>query len=187
MYVDLVASNHGIIQMIYTKVSLLPVNKIGGSKMNNEAMSPPLKWHKFLIYFTLWVGAASSALTGLTLIAGSQYENAASVYASVPGLKFIDISFGILDLITAVFFIYTRFQLARFKKGAPYKLFLLFAVTAFLPLLYPLAVSAHTKIPLTNLVNGSPAANFLGTMIGTGVSIFLMSIYYKKRSHLFTN
>ena len=33
----------------------------------------PMKWHKFLIYFGLWLGGISNALTGLGLVTGGAY------------------------------------------------------------------------------------------------------------------
>ena len=156
--------------------------------MSNEPINQfPMKWHNFLIYFALWANAVLMVLTAIASFTGSQYDSPELIYAQIPGLKSVDICYSILCIGIAVFSIYTRYQLARFRKGAPGKFMLLQVLSAALGIGYPVALSVCSKIPLTNLVNGSPAVSFLGTISGTAVGIYLISIYYKKRSALFVN
>ena len=56
---------------------------------------PPMKWFKFLIYFSLFAGAALNLINGITTILGTQYgEHAELVYATFGSLRTFDIVCG---------------------------------------------------------------------------------------------
>ena len=142
---------------------------------------PGLKWHKFLIYFFLWVRAADILYTGYMELTGRSYGNPNEVYVTYPGLKIPDMAFGIAILALGVFTIYTRFQLARFKVGAPSKLTIIYVLDLVLSLL--LVVTAINHIPFGDYMDKRLLPPLLGNVVTTVINI----IYYNKRRHLFIN
>lgn len=145
----------------------------------------PLKWHNFLIYFLLWAGAVMLVLGGATFIAGKVYGKIGDrIYQALPAMRFVDIAYGLVLVCVAVYMIYTRFQLAGFKQGAPNKLLILLALSPVLGWGYLLTVSAVTGVSITQLHSGG---SFIGELIGTAIGIWLHKIYYDKRAELFVN
>ncbi len=68
----------------------------------NETAAPAygMKWHKFLVNFSLWLGAILNFVMG-----------AACMFEGAP-------LYGIVLICAAAYSIYVRFQLANFKKNA---------------------------------------------------------------------
>ena len=59
----------------------------------------PMKWYKFLIYFSLVLTGFANIWTGVEAVLGMQYETksqAAQVYTVYPGLHVLDIIYGVL-------------------------------------------------------------------------------------------
>ena len=150
----------------------------------NTETDMPMKWHKFLIYFSLWLSALGAVASGAQLLTGSQYGTGdviAQVYEMYGGLKTIDMLFGILYIALAAFFIYTRFQLAGFKEGAPRKLMIAYILSFVLYVGYALAASSAVGIPFRELMTSQVASSIAGSV----VMIIANNVYYKKRQHLF--
>lgn len=142
-----------------------------------------LKWHKFLIYFSLWAGALLDLVNAYSYFTGSMYgENAKGVYSYYSGMKTLDIFMGILMLAMAAYCIYVRFQLANYKAGAPKKLEFLYIANAAVMLLYLLAVSGVTKISISDL-----ASDAWTQIAGSIAFVFINRAYYNKRAALFVN
>lgn len=86
--------------------------------INADPRSYKLGFHKFLVYFWLWV----IALADISDVGG--YLE----LFNIPGASFdvvtaaIFVIMGVISLGMAVFIIYARFQIARFKRGAIKKL-----------------------------------------------------------------
>ena len=145
----------------------------------------PMKWHKFLIYFSLWAGAVLLVLGGISFIAGKVYgEMGARIYQAFPAMRFVDIAYGLALIGVAAYMIYTRFQLAGFREGAPQKLLILLALSPVLEWGYFLLVSAVTGVSITQIRSGG---GFVGELIGAVIGIWLHKIYYGKRAELFVN
>lgn len=145
----------------------------------------PMKWYKFLIYFLLFASAVVNVLTAITLLTGSIYSSqgvSASMIYDYYGetLKFVDIGYALALIALAVFAVHTRFQLAGFKKGSPTLLYVLYAATTGLTLLYELAVFVLFDIQIE-------MASMIGSVIGVVIHIWLNSIYFKKREWMFVN
>lgn len=142
----------------------------------------PMKWFKFLIYFALWLSALSNLSSGLQLLTGAAYEGMAErVYAFFDGLQAVDLIFGLGSLALAGFAIYTRFQLAGFKKGSPKLLLMTYILACVLGLAYVLAAGAI--IGMGDMNFASP----IGSVIGAAIAVIVNKIYFDKRAHLFTN
>ncbi|MDD6049959.1 MAG: hypothetical protein PUC00_01605 [Clostridiales bacterium] len=146
--------------------------------------STPMKWHKFLIYFGLWLGGILTALTGVGLVTGSAYETTGStadqVYRVFPSLQPVDVVMGIFAILLGALMIVARFDLARFKHNGPKRLYIVYGANAAFVLVYPLLVSAMTTLSFMELLD-------IGSLIGSILGIVINKVYYDKRMHLFVN
>ena len=143
----------------------------------------PLKWFKFLIYFSLWASAVLNTVNALNLFRGAEYgEFKAAFYSNYPALRPLDYSFAVVCLGFAGFSIFTRFRLAGFKKNAPKLLLLLYIVSAAVSILYNLLLKAvlGMNVELDYVVITSQ-------IITSVFMIIVNSIYFKKREDLFIN
>ena len=122
--------------------------------------SHPMKWHKFLIYFQLFLAAILNALTGLGRLAT------------------LDIFYGAVYIATAVLAIYARFRLAGFRQNGPtaYMIFLGFNC-------------ALNALNLINVIGTEiyAVSSAVSALVTTVVMLILTNIYYKKRADLFIN
>ena len=144
----------------------------------------PMKWHKFLIYFSLWAGAVICFLNGFQRLTGSIYgskEVAAQIYNMYGSMKTVDTVFGVLFCILGVFMIYVRFQLAGFKKGAPSKLIMLYILQLILSVGYILVTAGVCKLSVSE-ISGPDLTTTIAISIAMTIANY---VYYKKRSHLF--
>ena len=149
---------------------------------NNNAL--PMKWHKFLIYFSLWAAAVGCVLNGFQLLTGSIYglnNEAEQVYRFYDGLKSVDMIFGVFMIAVAAFMIYTRFQLAGFKEGAPNKLTIAYALQLAAFLGYVFAVASTVKLSVSDVMNSQISSSIVSSII----LIIVNRVYYGKREHLF--
>ena len=130
-------------------------------------LTHPMKWHKFLIYFQLFLAAILNALNGIGYFAAF-FSDRSAIY----------IFRGVLCVVTAVLAIYVRFRLAGFHKNAPrvYSIFL--GITCALQII-SLIDSFGTGI---YAVSSAVGALFAGVLM-----LVLNSIYYSKRADLFVN
>lgn len=147
-----------------------------------------MKWHKYLIYFSLWIEALRLVVTGVQYVTGLVYGangEAGYIYQLFPGLKTIDIVMGLVAILLGVYIIYVRFQLAGYKIGAPKKLSMAYFLTFIILCAYLLAMNAITggEIEWGEVFD-------METIIGliSGVAImFINKVYYDKRAALFVN
>lgn len=151
---------------------------------SNTVPERSMKWHKFLVNFALWAAAVLSAVSGAQLLTGSHYGDSAmteQVYRTFGSLKSADTVFGILQIALAVLLIYTRFQLAGFKKGAPNKLTLAYALNLVVFLGYAVVVSNIVGAPFSEILDPSSTSS-----VAASVAMLVINrIYYGKRAHLF--
>lgn len=158
--------------------------------LNSSALQTsirPMKWFKFLIYFSLWLGVLVNFSSAVQLFTGAQYGDeytALLVYSTYDGLKDVDWIVGFLHVVLAAFTIYTRYRLAGFHENGPKMLMFLYAANPVVEIIYHIG----TSIVLPADVVGSPEY-ILGQIVGNGlvavVMIVINRIYFKKRQHLF--
>ena len=132
-----------------------------------EQPAHPMKWHKFLIYFQLFLAAILNALNGVGYFAAF-FSDQSAIY----------IFRGVLCVVVAVLAIYVRFCLAGFRKNAPrvYSIFL--GITCALQIL-SLMDAFGTGI---YAVSSAVGALFAGVLM-----LVLNCLYYSKRADLFVN
>ena len=142
---------------------------------------PKMKWFKFLINFALWVGALDSLWSAYQLLSGSIYDGyAETVYAYFPGMSACDKVLGVFSIACAVFMIYTRFQLARFRKNGPTCLYVAYIAKDLMLLIYGVVASALIG---TWALDADTLISFLASVVVLIINIS----YFKKRSYLFVN
>jgi len=157
-----------------------------GQPMYQSAVPPmPMKWFKFLIYFSLFASALINLGNGIMVLTGAHYgtlngKSAASlVYATFKGLKPVDMIMGVLCIALAVLAIYVRFSLAKYKKNGPSLLSILYVASAAVSMFYIIGISVAA--PDVNMDFSS-----YGTQIGMNVVMMVVNMnYFNKRKHLF--
>lgn len=133
----------------------------------------PMKWHKFLIYFQLFLAAILNAFNAVQYFAG--------LFSDPDGFgawSAIYIFYGVAYAVTAVLAIYTRFRLAGFRKNGP--------------TVYMIFLGVNIVLQVLNLVNAMGSdiytlSSAVSTLFTIAVMMILTNIYYKKRADLFVN
>ena len=151
----------------------------------------PMKWYKFLIYFSLFFGALINFVFGFNYITGGIYFvqsngefSSDMIYGYYGGgLKALDVIYGILMIAIAGFSIYSRFRLAKYKSNGPICICILFVVGAGLTLLYNIALLAVTGLDFGEVFNAQISSS-IGVSIGMALGNYF---YFKKRKALFVN
>lgn len=142
---------------------------------------PRMKWFKFLINFALWASAVLNVWNGIQLVTGLVYAGDAElVYAYLPTLRVYDIAYGVLLLACAAFAVFTRFQLARFRKIGPACLYTLYIVQELVGIAYAAVTSfliGQSTVEGDALVSTATVA----------VMVLINVVYFRKRRHLFVN
>lgn len=147
----------------------------------------PMKWYKFLIYFSLILTGLSNMYTGVQAVMGMQYgtkEQSAQVYAVYPGLHILDIVYGVLLIILGVFVFIVRQQLAGYRAKGPKYLLIMYIASLVLEVFY---IGVGSLLSGVNLLTSSESGIMLISSIL--VSLFMIGankVYFDKRAHLFT-
>lgn len=133
----------------------------------------PMKWHKFLIYFQLFLSAIVNLTNGITYIA--------ALFCGLAGFgaqRAIYIVNGVVSVAVAVLAIYVRFRLAGFRKNGP-KLYMIFlgiiCALRILNLSYAISTGTYS------------VANAVSSLFVNGCIMLWTNSYYKKRADLFVN
>lgn len=149
-------------------------------KPENESLG--MGWHKFLINFALWAGALLQMFSAAGYFTGGIYSGAAGeVYGACPGLRVLDLANGFLVGALAVYVILTRAALAGFRRKGPKMLTGMYVFSMGITLAYTLGLTVVSEVPF-----GVLAMDLLGSILSSGLMIFINSRYYRNRQHLFT-
>ena len=146
-----------------------------------------MKWFHFLIYFVLWLNAASMIICSLPYFNGSIWESPSAMYTQYPTLQSIDYIYGGALLLFGVFCIITRSRLAKFKKGAPILVYLFYI---FGNLVLNLSYNVLVLLVMNragDLISMFLDPELIGSIVGTIVIVALNKVYFDKRAHLFVN
>ena len=157
----------------------------GGQSQQAGTPAFGMGWFKFTIYVQLFLNALLMLINGVSYLTGSGYgEYKDTVYLLYPSLKAVDICLGIVSILFAVYAIFTRMQLAKFKKNGPLFLYILLGGHIALGIL-------SNVITILIVGSGGVSAYNMGRIFGqvTGVVILLVIdiIYFQKRKSLFVN
>ena len=149
-------------------------------------VAPSKKWFNFVIYIQLFLSAAGNALIGILDIFGVGYENDGNGFYKLNydyfpnGMRTYHIVFGIICIVIAAYCLFTRWQLAGYKKKGP--------------LFYLVSIGVMTVVNFTGSVikmmiiddYSWVTSYLLGLVLGI-VVIALNNKYFKRRSYLFVN
>ncbi len=166
--------------------------KTGGQSPFMNMNFPPfgtgsMAWYSILVTVYLFMEAFISAVSGIQYISGfipEVMKNSEGImyYCQINGtLKYIDVLYGLWYIGMAVFAVFTRTALAKYRKNAPLFVLLFFSVPTVINCLY--------SIPLMILVNTESASYFtlvFQVIIQMGF-VYANYIYFKKRKTLFVN
>jgi len=142
-----------------------------------------MKWHKFLIYFLLWVNGLMGFVNFYSIGLGGQYDGEASfIYRFYSGLQIVDILFGVLLLAVGVGFIVCRFQLAGYRASGVRLLPKLYLANVVIQVVYLVVAAMIADVSLGDLFTSQT----IGSLVGGVAWAFINKSYYDKRSHLFT-
>lgn len=145
-----------------------------------QIQDKPMKWHKFLIYFSFWAGALVYIVNAIQLFTGSVYGGEAYlVYSMFGALKLVDKITALLYIGLAVYAIAVRFALAGFKANGPRMLTQYFIACMVVNILYNLVGGmAIGQVMWGSIVSGC---------VGSLVMLLINKSYYDKRIGMFVN
>lgn len=146
-----------------------------------------MAWYKFLIYFALIAGAIINIIYSFNYISGSIYfvetngeVSAEQVYAYYgTGLQVVDVLYGFFLIAFAILAFVVRHKLANYEPDSLKFVKIFYSISAGVPFLYAILVSAIT---------GQSLAVQAVTSAISGLVFLLLNIkYFKKRAHLFVD
>ena len=141
----------------------------------------PMNWHKFLIYFGLWMVAIVNILPAIGLFSGI-IDVSASAYIYLGGLYIApaEIISATTSLAVGVLALVARFALAKYRRSGPKLLVATYTVALIGNLLYFI---------LSNLIIGvvPSSGGVLGNIAGPALFLWANKTYYKKRAFMFVN
>ncbi len=148
----------------------------------------PMRWHKALVYFILWLSMIGNFITGLRNLSGAAYTEAGvdfsnSIYRHFPALATLDKCYGVACLGLAALLLYTWFRLHGFKRGAWVLPAVLYIVGAGISLVYAVGFLAIVG----DAVNADAIAGVVVSLVLSGAMAAVNYIYYKKREKYFVN
>ncbi|MCQ2081214.1 MAG: zinc ribbon domain-containing protein [Lachnospiraceae bacterium] len=145
------------------------------------AYDTPLNWAKFLGYFALWLSALLNFIGGVSAFGGSQYGDLKGlVYNIFPGMRAVDIIYGLLCIALAGLGGYCAYGIIMHKKF----------VVNYIPLLYAAAagiVFVYSLVATIVVGQSCFSASIIVNIIVSVVMVFVNSVYFNKRKHIFVN
>ena len=158
--------------------------RIPGTDIREEApVKPdrPMRWYWFLVHIALVFSSFMNIWSGYQLFMGVSYggrEAAAKIYEMYDGMQVVDMTYAALLIMLGFLALYVRSQLYHYKRSAPRKLLLLYAMNGLVALYYSVGVSQVTGISLMD-------TDILYVIPGMVVMIIINKIYFGHRKHLF--
>lgn len=161
--------------MLYCTICGTAVN--GADNVPPEVLRPlqpthPMKWHKFLIYFQLFLSAIANLANGIAyfviLFSGLTGGTQNVIY-------FVD---GVVSVVVAVLAVYVRFRLAGFRENGP-KMYMV-----LLGILCAMRILGLIYAIITDIYSVAYSAFSLLTYV---CITLLTNVYYEKRADLFVN
>ena len=148
----------------------------------------PMNWFKFLIYCQLILTALSELSNAYLYLTGRVYAQepggAAGFYAQFPSFRIINLMFGAAGIIMAAFAVYTRFQLAGFKKGAPSLLLKFNLTTVVVTMIYHI-LYAFVSATYGRMLTCREIMSYIA-LFGIGMAYYLVNkSYFGKREFMF--
>ena len=146
----------------------------------------PMKWYKFLLVLFVLSGIAN-ILVGFSTMTGAQYVESGISYAEYvydwyPGLKVIDVIYGLYAIAMGVYVFMVRSALKGFKRSAPKMVTILYVVSLVSFLIYNIISASIIGMGIANLM-----AELTLQVVVNLAMIFINKAYFKTRQELFIN
>ena len=139
-----------------------------------------LKWHKFLIYFFLWIRMLLCFYWAYNLLSGRTWgEYLQKISQLFPKVRMVDSVFGLLFTILGCFIIFVRFRLAKFRRASVDLLQIQFLLFPLLIIFYYRAINSNAQVELYTF------KGMESSIIIAAILIISSHFYYKKRNALF--
>ena len=165
------------------------LNELDQKQRQAATIIHPIKWYKFLIYFSLFIGALSSLVSGIQYLSGRIYltqglteSDIQALYLYYPAHKTLDLIYGLICCSLSGFALFTRSRLAKYHRNGPMCLYLFTGATAYCASMYTLLSCILVYADVTQFL-----PQIIGQIIGSAIYIWLNCIYFNKRKSLFTN
>lgn len=160
-----------------------------GHYNNVQTVERPMKWYKFLIYFSLFAGAVLNVINAISYLTGSVYisqgfdiSDINYLYTVYHGLQTADIIYSIVLIGLAVLGFVARFQLAKYKAKGPILLYALSAGSMAVSLIYSIATYSILSVDI-----GAEIAPLISNLVTQTVMLVLNYVYFNKRKDMFVN
>lgn len=156
-----------------------------------ENMDMPMKWYKFLAYFSCWFNALYGFSQAYSMSKNRIFRGAgdlgAILFAYEPGLKsfsiFIFVLSGILCLVSG-------YTLLKYMKIAPIAVLANYIINLIWSIVIIIAVPTVINLDTLYGINDSQSTYFFTSIFLIGLNVALTvfnAIYFNKRKHYFTN
>lgn len=153
-----------------------------------SSLRPKMKWFHFVIWIQLFWLAIVGFYNGTQLLSGDIYNEdygagfAETVWDYYTGLKTVDWMFGALFILVAVFAIYVRFQLSKYRSNGPKLYIYVLIAQIVVDFGYPLSVAIVTRV-----FSIDAYITFATQIIINIILICANRVYFGKRKFLFIN
>ena len=161
----------------------------------SEPAALPMKWYKFIVYFTLVVGPIINAMNAFMYFTGQytvsvgfasggavSYVMGYDLYKDIPALRITDLIYAVLTVGLVFYAFYVKGRLKEFRTDAP-RHFIYYYIAG--------AVLTTLDNSLTSVLLGDTMTKVIIivalTVVEVAVFIYLNVIYFRKRSYLFVN
>ncbi len=141
----------------------------------------PMKWFKYLIYFSLFLTCISNIITAVSILSGYYYgsaDTAALMYVMYPGMLAVDRVYAAALIAYGVAAVVVRNQLAHYRRNAPRNLLILYVSSVIIIVIYLFGAMIVTGV---NMFTSYSIISMLSTLIMAWIN----KIYFDKRAHLF--
>ena len=153
-------------------------------KSEAQPTTPPMDWYYSLISVILPLSVLQDFISAFRFLTMAVYgsEGEKLFYFLVPKIQTLDILTGVMLLGVAVFRIYTRFRLSRFRKNGPLCICLVYGINVVLRVIY----SISSVILINDAPFCEPDITPYVISITIGIAMLVGNwVYFKKRAHLF--
>lgn len=141
----------------------------------------PMKWFKYLIYFSLIVGSIGNFLLAILLLTGRYYSaDSQTLYETYNGLKAFDMVYAVTLIALAVCSLVVRQRLAGYYRNGPVLLNVFYVASSLLDVVHTIGLTAITAN--SEMLD---VASLIGGIVGAVAMVFINNAYFRRRSHLF--
>lgn len=146
-----------------------------------EVREMPMKWHKFLVYFWLWLKSVLYFFAGIGgIFGGTVDDEGEAVRDALTAQSAVNIGSGVCFLLLSALGFYAAYKLLHMDRKAPKIYYILLIAGVVFAVLRDIAY-ALLGVENTDFID----AAFTFAIFG-GIAV-LQYVYYKKREHLFVN